>query len=84
MTTRIDDRLTTSEAARRAGVSGETLRGWLRSGRLPSTETRLGRLIDPADLERVIATRMVAGRASAGAPRAADGRGEEDGDEQLR
>ena len=53
----IADRLTTSEAARATGVSAETVRAWLRAGRLPCEPTPLGRLIDPADLGRLIGER---------------------------
>ena len=51
------DRLTTSEAARAAGVSAETIRAWLRAGRLAHEPTALGALIDAASLGRLIAAR---------------------------
>ena len=59
----IADRLTTSEAARVAGVSGATIRVWLRSGRLAHEQTALGALIDAAALGRLIAEREAARRA---------------------
>ncbi len=53
----IDTRLTTSEAARAAGVSEQTIRVWLRTGVLPHERTPLGALIDAADLGRLISER---------------------------
>jgi len=50
-------RLTTSEAARAAGVSSETVRQWMRLGRLAYEPTALGALIDAAALGRLIAAR---------------------------
>lgn len=45
--------LTVAEAAARVGRSPETVRRWIRSGRLTATSTR-GRLaIEPADLDGV-------------------------------
>lgn len=45
--------LTVTEAATRVGRSPETVRRWIRSGRLPATSAR-GRLaIDAADLDAV-------------------------------
>jgi predicted site-specific integrase-resolvase len=46
-----------SVAARRAGVSPQTVRRWLDRGALRGTRTRLGRLVDPASLETVAANR---------------------------
>jgi predicted site-specific integrase-resolvase len=40
-----------SVAARRAGVSPQTVRRWLDRGALRGTRTRLGRLVDPTSLE---------------------------------
>ena len=37
--------LSTSEAARAAGVSAESIRGWVHSGRLAAQRTALGALI---------------------------------------
>ena len=65
----VDERLTTSAAARVAGVSEQTVRSWARSGRLPVIATPLGMLIDRAALGQVIAEREAAGRARAAAGR---------------
>lgn len=46
-----------SEAARRAGVSIETIRAHMRSGKLGYTKTALGRLIAPAAVDRLIESR---------------------------
>jgi len=61
----IADRLTTSEAARAAGVSSETIRSWLRGGRLAHEPTALGALIDAASLGRLIGAREARARARA-------------------
>jgi len=37
-----DEVLTSAAAARLAGVTPDTIRGWTRSGRLPSVETTTG------------------------------------------
>ena len=37
-----DEVLTSAAAARLAGVAPDTIRGWTRSGRLPSVETTTG------------------------------------------
>jgi excisionase family DNA binding protein len=60
----LDQRLTTSQAARVAGVSDQTIRLWMRSGRLPHERTPLGALIDHAELERFLAMRsaVIGGR----------------------
>ena len=63
-------RLTTSEAARAAGVSGATIRVWLRSGRLAHDATTLGALIDAASLGHIIAEREAARRETRGDRRA--------------
>jgi len=52
-----DRTLTPSAAARVAGVSEQTLRAWLKSGRLPHSSTPLGRLVDRADLDQFLARR---------------------------
>ena len=57
------EKLSTAQAARRAGVSGEAIRDWMRSGRLPYEATALGALIDAVDLDEVIAERDRARRA---------------------
>ena len=51
------DMLTTSEAARAAGVADVTVRSWLKSGRLPYQDTKHGALINPVALGKVIAER---------------------------
>jgi excisionase family DNA binding protein len=53
--------LTAGGAARRAGVGERTIYTWLRSGELP-VAGRAGniRLIDPADLDAVVAARRQA------------------------
>jgi hypothetical protein len=57
------DLLSTSTAARAAGVSAESIRAWIRTGRLPAQATPIGALIDPADLYRALALREAAQRA---------------------
>jgi predicted site-specific integrase-resolvase len=42
-----------SEAARRLRVSGEMVSIWMRRGKLPSIATANGRLLDPADVEKL-------------------------------
>jgi hypothetical protein len=51
------DGLTTTQAARRLGVSAVRIHQILCAGQLRYMETSLGRLIDPADLERLAAER---------------------------
>lgn len=58
----IDQPLTTGAAARAAGVSEQTIRTWMRSGRLPAEQTPLGALIDRAALGQIIAEREAAQR----------------------
>jgi predicted site-specific integrase-resolvase len=58
----VDERMTTSAAARVAGVSEQTIRSWAKSGRLPVIATPLGMLIDPVTLGTVIAEREAAQR----------------------
>jgi excisionase family DNA binding protein len=53
----LDERLTTSQAARIAGVSDQTIRLWMRSGQLAHERTPLGALIDRNALERFLAER---------------------------
>jgi hypothetical protein len=53
----IDERLTTSSAARAAGVGEQTIRTWMRTGRLAFESTSLGALIDRASLGQLIAER---------------------------
>jgi excisionase family DNA binding protein len=45
--------LTVPEAARRIGRDPETVRRWLRSGRLPSKKVGTQYLIDEADLDAI-------------------------------
>jgi excisionase family DNA binding protein len=45
--------LTVPEAARRTGRSAETVRRWIRSGRLRSQKVGTQHLIDETDLERL-------------------------------
>jgi hypothetical protein len=49
--------LSTSAAARAAGVSAESIRAWVRAGRLQARQTPIGMLVDPLSLGRVIAAR---------------------------
>jgi hypothetical protein len=58
----VDERLSTSSAARVAGVSEQALRDWMRNSRLAYTRTELGALIDHSELARVLAERNVARR----------------------
>ena len=57
MTAVHDSRLTASQAARVAGVAPETIRLWVKTGRLRAERTPLGMLIDPHDLDAVIRER---------------------------
>lgn len=57
MVAQMSDLLTTSEAARVAGVSSNSIRVWLRAGLLTAQSTPLGALIDPTELGQVIAAR---------------------------
>lgn len=56
------DRVSTSEAVRIAGVSAETVRAWMRAGRLTFEARPFGALIDRAALGRLIAEREAANR----------------------
>ena len=49
--------LTTSQAARVAQVSADSIRVWARTGRLPCARTPLGALIRREDVERLAAAR---------------------------
>jgi len=50
--------LEVSESARRAGVSADTMRAWVDSGKVEAIRTARGvRLIDEESLERLIAER---------------------------
>jgi excisionase family DNA binding protein len=46
--------LTVPEAARRAGRNPETIRRWIRSGRLRARKVGTQHVIDEADLERLL------------------------------
>ena len=46
--------LTVPEAARRAGRNPETVRRWIRTGRLRSTKVGTQHLIDEHDLDEII------------------------------
>ena len=50
--------LTPAQAARRLQVSVESVRSWLRNGRLKCITTPLGRLILASEVERLIAERQ--------------------------
>lgn len=51
----IDERLTTSQAARRASVTPETIRLWIHDRRLTAVRTKTGQWrIDPAELDKVL------------------------------
>ncbi|GMU78379.1 MAG: hypothetical protein AMXMBFR46_11740 [Acidimicrobiia bacterium] len=45
--------LTVPEAAARTGRNPETIRRWIRSGRLPAHKVGTQHVIDPADLDAV-------------------------------
>jgi excisionase family DNA binding protein len=45
--------LTVPQAARRTGKNAETIRRWIRSGRLPARKIGTQQVIDEADLEAV-------------------------------
>jgi len=51
------DGMTTAEAARALGLSEQTVRGLVRSGKLPSVRTPPGSVIDEAGVHRLSAER---------------------------
>jgi len=51
--------LRSGEAARRLRVSQESIRQWVRLGKLDCVETPLGRLFDPTEVERLARQRML-------------------------
>ncbi|MCJ7438428.1 MAG: helix-turn-helix domain-containing protein [Acidimicrobiia bacterium] len=51
--------LTVPEAAARAGRNPETIRRWIRSGRLPAQKVGTQHVIDDRDLEAVLEVRML-------------------------
>jgi len=91
MVAHLAEMLTTSEAARAAGVSEQTIRLWAKSGRLPFTATKHGALIDPVTLGQIIAARdpalpsvALGGRPSAQSPGTACGSGQHTRRERSR
>jgi predicted site-specific integrase-resolvase len=62
MVAHLAELLTTAAAARAAGASEQTVRLWMKSGRLPFTATKHGALIDPVTLGRLIGQREQAQR----------------------
>lgn len=58
----LQDLIPLSEAARRLELSGQRLRALAKEGRVPCVMTPLGRLFDPADIERFRRTRGPFGR----------------------
>ena len=57
MSAATESRLTTSAAARRAHVAPDTIRLWVRLGRLPAEQTPLGMLVRMEDLDRFLRER---------------------------
>jgi len=55
-----DSRLTPSQAARRLGLSSQSIGDLFDAGRLTGQRTPLGRLIDTASVERLAAERAAA------------------------
>jgi hypothetical protein len=49
--------LSPAQAARRAGVSEQSIVNWFDTGRVAGFKSPLGRLIDPVSLDRVVAER---------------------------
>lgn len=49
-----------TEAARLIEVSSEVVGLWMHQGKLRFLQTKIGRLIDPADLQRIAAERAAA------------------------
>jgi len=60
MTTATRDLMSTSEAARCLGVAAETLRGWVRQGKITGRVTPLGLLFDAGDVHDLAAAREAA------------------------
>jgi excisionase family DNA binding protein len=56
--------LTVPEAAERAGFNPETIRRWIRSGRLIATKVGTQHVIDEHDLERALGERAPGGHAA--------------------
>jgi len=57
-----DSWLTVGQAAMQLQRSAQRVRQFAENGRLQSVKTRLGRLIDPASLERLLETRTRVGQ----------------------
>ncbi len=57
MATLLDATLTTSQAARILGLSDQSVRAFVRSGRLPAMATPLGMLLDPLIVHALAAAR---------------------------
>ena len=55
MPTPLEGKLTPAQAAERLGVSATRVRQLLKAGRLAYHATPVGKLIDPADVERLAA-----------------------------
>lgn len=45
--------ISTGEASRLLGVSQQSIRNFIRDGKLKATKTQLGNLVDQADVERL-------------------------------
>ncbi|MBI4728356.1 MAG: DUF433 domain-containing protein [Acidobacteria bacterium] len=54
--------LTVPEAAARAGLAAETIRRWIRAGRLPSLKVGTQHLVDEEDLEAALRGERLPGR----------------------
>jgi excisionase family DNA binding protein len=57
--------ITVSEAARRAAKDPETIRRWIRSGRLPARKVGTQHIIEEADLDNLLQENEVIGVPSA-------------------
>jgi excisionase family DNA binding protein len=62
MTTATRDLMSTSEAARALGVAAETLRSWVRAGKIAGRPTPLGLLFDADVVHDLAAQRDAAAR----------------------
>ncbi len=51
--------ITVREAAKRAGKAPETIRRWIRAGRLPARKVGTQHLIDEADLDSLLEDEML-------------------------
>lgn len=66
--------ITVPEAARRAGKDAETIRRWIRSGRLAARKVGTQHVIEPEDLEAILDGDQLAAPESWGWDRLPDGR----------